>query len=162
MKAKRFQVLGSVVGGFLSGAAFWACSEPATGTAADTCECTSEVSALESRIAVLEAQVSDAAALEERLASLEATAVQHVGGEATVPASVTDSAEGGQVNLAGAAAFGVGYNMDVYHDAFRVIRAPEDGGGGVVFGWDGASNSLVVYGDVTISGTVTATAFNPG
>ena len=52
MKAKRFQVLGSVVGGFLSGAAFWACSEPATGTAADTCECTSEVSALESRISV--------------------------------------------------------------------------------------------------------------
>lgn len=162
MSSKYLQVSGSVVGGFLFGAVFWACSAPAPVTAAGECECASDLTALEARIAVLEAAAADSDALEARLATLEESSVTQSDGEASIPASAADGAEGGQLNLVGATSFGVGYNVDVYHDAFRVIRAPEDGGAGVVFGWDGATDTFVVYGDVNVSGTVTASAFVPG
>lgn len=161
MKSKPAQFLGSATGGFAFAALFWACSAPDKSTAGDTCDCASDIAALEARIATLEASAADTEALDTRLTELEASAVQQVGGEATVPASTTDTSEGGQVNLAAASAYGTGFGVDVAHDSFRVIQMPDSGGGGVVFGWDGETNSFVVYGDVTVSGTVTATAFTP-
>lgn len=131
--------------GFALGSLLWACSEPSKGHA-DTvaCDCSDEIAKLEARIALL-----------------EASSVQQSGGEALIPAASSDHQEGGQINLSAATDYGIGYNLDVYQNSFRVIQV-EDNGANVVFGWDGPSNSFVVYGDMTVRGTVTATEFQPG
>jgi hypothetical protein len=42
-----------------------------------------------------------------------------------------------------------------------VVRDPEDGNGGVTFSWDGDTGALVVYGDLSVTGTVRAAGFHP-
>jgi hypothetical protein len=136
----------SVAGGFMCGAVLWACAEPKEVAANDgDCSCDG----------------ATVAALEARIAELEATTVRHDNGVVAIATPDGFPEEGGEVRFGAASDYGVTYYADVFHDAFRVVRDPGDGTGGVAFGWDGDTQSFIVYGDISVAGTVRATGFEP-